>query len=185
MTRLRFPIAAAGLAGLAAACTTTAPAPAPSPAASVGGALCRLGFSAIPIRALASGHHLVDVTLNGKPATFVVDTGAGGTVIHAPYATSFLGTAAATRQGEAIGAGGTTALSRYPVEALTIGGAATALTTIYALDLGSVVKALDPLAGRPVQGVIGQDVMRAQHAIVDVRQSVLYLRPIEGEASRC
>lgn len=151
----------------------------------VGAALCRMGFSAIPMRALPSGHHLVDVTLNGKPATFVVDTGAGGTVIHRAYAADYLGQATATARGEAIGAGGKTAVSSYPVETLAIGGTATNQRLIFALDLSSVVKALDPIAGRPVQGVIGQDVLRAQHGIVDVQQSVLYLMPVAGAKAQC
>jgi predicted aspartyl protease len=181
-------MAAAGLSAaalLAAGCNTVPPGARAGAAPTVGAALCSMGFSAIPMRALASGHHLVDVTLDGKPATFVVDTGAGATVLHAPYAASFLGQAAATQRGQAIGAGGSIALSAYPITGLSIGGTATGLRQIYALDLGSVVKALDPIAGRPVNGVIGQDVMRAQHAIVDVRQSVLYLMPVDGTKARC
>jgi hypothetical protein len=180
-------VAAAGLIGLASGCTTAstqAPAAAESPA-SVGQALCRMGFSEIAMRALPSGHHVVDVTLNGKPGTFVVDTGAGATVIHAPYAASFVGQAKATAQGQAIGAGGSTALTAYPVSELTIGGTATGLRQIFSIDLASVVRALEPIAGRPVHGVIGQDVMRAQHAVVDVQQSRLYLTPLAGQAVRC
>ena len=187
MRRMLIVAAAAWGLSLAAGCTGVAPESGASAArpASVADALCGMGFSAIPLRALASGHHVADVTLNGTPATFVVDTGAGGTVLHAPYAATFLGKATATPRGQAIGAGGTTAVSGYPVAELTIGGTATDLRQIFAIDLTSVVKALEPIAGRPIHGVIGQDVMRAQHAIVDVRQSVLYLMPVTGTKARC
>ena len=185
MRNLGFLAVAVGLAGLASGCAPVAAETSAGRAANVGAALCRMGFSAIPMRALASGHHVVEVSLNGKPATFVVDTGAGATAIHAPYASTLLGQASATARGQAIGAGGTTALSSYQVEALSIGGTATDLRQIYALDLTSVVKALEPLAGGPVHGIIGQDVMRAQHGVVDVQQSVLYLMPVNGAKARC
>ena len=183
----RTPLAAAALALLLAGCGT-APMAARTgvdPLPAVETALCGMGFSAVAMRALPSGHHIVDVTLNGKSATFVVDTGAGATVLHAPYAASFLGQATKTERGQAIGAGGSLALSAYPISGLSIGGTATDLKQIFALDLGSVVKALDPIAGKPVHGVVGQDVMRAQHGIVDVRQSMLYLMPVIGAAPRC
>lgn len=178
-------IGAAALGLLSSGCGTVPTARTAVGPAAVGTALCGMGFSAVPMRALPSGHHIVDVTLNGKPATFVVDTGAGATVLHAPYAASFLGQATATQRGQAIGAGGSVALSAYSISGLSIGGTATNLKQIFALDLGSVVKALDPIAGKPVNGVIGQDVMRAQHAIVDVQQSMLYLMPVGGEQARC
>lgn len=156
----------------------------PSSAAvpNVAEAMCRMGFQAIKMRSLASGHHIVDASLNGKPATFAVDTGAGMSVLHAPYGTSFLGKATSTASGIAIGAGGQTSLTQYPVQELTISGTKASLKHIVAVDLGSVVKALEGFAGKPVHGIIGQDVMRAQHAIVDVQQSVLYLRPLDGAA---
>lgn len=153
-------------------------------APNVAEAMCRMGFEPIRMRSLASGHHIVDGTLNGKPATFAVDTGAGMSVIHAPHGPAFLGKATSTASGIAIGAGGQTSLSQYPVEELTIEGTKTSLKHVVAVDIGSVTKALEGIAGKPVHGIIGQDVMRAQHAVVDVQQSVLYLRPIAGEAAR-
>jgi hypothetical protein len=151
-------------------------------ASNVAEAMCRLGFETIPMRSLATGHHIVDVTLNGKPATFAVDTGSGLTVLHAPHGPSFLGKATSTAKGIAIGAVGQTSLAQYPVQEMTIAGTKTKLKHVVAVDIGTVVKALEGFAGKPVHGIIGQDVMRAQHAVVDVQQSVLYLRPAAGEA---
>ncbi len=149
--------------------------------ATVAQALCALGYSSIPLRTLPSGHHVVDVSLNGRPATFVVDTGAGRTVIHQPYAQSFGLQAGGGPVGTAIGAGGSTSVSRVGVNNLTIATTRTALTGVFALDLSHVVKALDPIVGSPVHGIIGQDVMQAQHAIIDVQQARLYLNPLANE----
>ena len=84
---------------------------------------------------------------------------------------------------EQVGAVGQTSLAQYPVEELTIAGTRTKLKHVVAVDIGTVVKALEGFAGKPVHGIIGQDVMREQHAVVDVQQSVLYLQPLEGAAA--
>lgn len=176
-----------GLAALVAsaaylgACTPLESSRAPAATATVAQALCALGYSSIPLRTLPTGHHVVDVSLNGRPATFVVDTGAGRTVIHKPHAQSFGLQEGGGPVGTAIGAGGSTAVSRVGVNDLTIATTRTALTGIFALDLAHVVKALDPIVGSPVHGIIGQDVMQAQHAIIDVQQSRLYLNPLPNE----
>ena len=169
-------------AALLSACTAAGTPDAAGAAPNVAEAMCRMGFKAIPMRSLMSGHHIVDATLNGKAATFAVDTGAGMSVLHAPYGATYLGKATSTASGIAIGAGGQTSLSQYPVKELTIAGTPTGLKHIVAVDIGTVVEALEGVAGKPIHGIIGQDVMRAQHALVDVQQSILYLRPVEGKA---
>lgn len=148
---------------------------------SVAQALCALGYSSIPLRTLPSGHHVVEGSLNGRPATFVVDTGAGRTVIHQPHLAKFGLQPGGGPVGTAIGAGGATAVSRVGINDLTVASTKTSLTGIFALDLSHIVKALDPIVGSPVHGVIGQDVMQAQHAVIDVQQARLYLSPLAGE----
>jgi hypothetical protein len=44
-----------------------------------------------------------------------------------------------------------------------------------------VVTALDRLVGSPVHGIVGQDIMQAQNAIIDVQQERLYLKPLQDE----
>jgi predicted aspartyl protease len=176
---MKMPIILAAAASLAA-CTGGERAGSTGAAPNVAEAMCRMGFEAIPMRSLVSGHHIVDGTLNGKSATFAVDTGAGMSVLHAPHGNAFLGQATSSASGIAIGAGGQTSLAQYPVQELRIAGIRTALKQIVAVDIGTAVKALEGFAGKTVHGIIGQDVMRAQHAVVDVQQSVLYLRPTES-----
>lgn len=144
-------------------------------------ALCALGYSSIPLRTLPTGHHVANVTVNRRPATFVVDTGAGKTVIHRPYADGFGLSASGEAQGTAIGAGGATAVNQFRVDDFAIDTTRTALTRAFAMDLSHVVKALDPIVGSPVHGIVGQDIMQAQHAIIDVQQERLYLKPLQGD----
>ncbi|MEO1922769.1 MAG: retropepsin-like aspartic protease [Sphingomonadaceae bacterium] len=144
-------------------------------------ALCALGYISIPLRTLASGHHIVAGSINGVPATFVVDSGAGRTVVHSPYVAQFFLDTSSGEQGTAIGAGGSTAVSAAPIRELMISTTRTSLERVYAMDLTHVVNALDSLAGDPIHGIVGQDVMQAQHAIIDVQEARLYLKPIEVE----
>lgn len=176
----RVLVTAGALALLAAA----PPAPAPNPA--VATALCALGFSAVPMRRLAAGQHLIDVRINGRPAAFIVDTGASGTVIDDAAAAGFgLKPGANLKGATVIGATGSTGLRQLIADSFVIGDVRTALTRVYAVDLSPMVKAVRAMTGKPLEGVIGQDLMRAQHAVVDVAQSRLYLMPLPGEPSNC
>jgi hypothetical protein len=182
MRRLFVPIAAA-LLGAGAALGACAPVESQSKSAAtqtVAQAMCALGHSAIPLRTLPTGHHLADVTVNGKAGKFIVDTGAGRTVVHQPYVDLFELRAGGPR-GTAIGAGGATAISQVGVASFQIASTRTALDHLFAMDLSHAVRALDPIVGSPVHGIVGQDVMQAQHAIIDVRQERLYLKPLQGE----
>ena len=148
---------------------------------SVAQALCALGYSSIPLRTLPTGHHVVDVTVNGRRANFMVDTGAGGTVIHRDYASAFGLQTNGGRAAKAVSAGGVTAAKWVAVKEFTIAGTRTALSAVYTLDLSHFVNATVAMVGGPVHGIIGHDILRTQHAIIDVQQERLYLKPLEGE----
>jgi hypothetical protein len=172
------------LFALLSACTvpmTDGPATRTGSRAPVADALCRLGFRAVPLRTLPTGHHLVEVQLNGRPGTFVLDTGAGATVLHAPLAQEFGVTGAALAQGGAIGLGGSQAVSSFAIESFTIGEVPTRLRRVATLNLGQVVGALTPLAGRPVHGVVGQDVLAQHRAVIDVRAPAVYLMEADAD----
>jgi hypothetical protein len=154
----------------------------PAPPVTVQHALCMLGYNSIPLRTLPTGHHITAVTVNGKPSTFVVDTGAGRTVIHRPYAQELGLDVAPGKHVMAIGPGGSTSAAAVGVREFAIQGTRTSLTRLFAMDLSQVVGALDPIVGTPVAGIIGQDILQAQHAIIDVEQSRLYLRPLGGQS---
>jgi len=147
----------------------------------VAGALCRLGFRAVPLRTLPTGHHLVEVQLNGRPGTFVLDTGAGGTVLHQAFAEQFGVTGTALSQGGAIGLGGSQSVSRFAIQNFTIGPVSTRLSRVSTLNLGQVVNALTPIAGRQVHGVAGQDVLSQHRAVIDVRAPAVYLMESDAD----
>jgi hypothetical protein len=180
MSRLALPVIAA-LAGALSACAPLDSKSKPAAAQTAAQALCALGHSAITLRTLPTGHHIADVTVNGKAAKFIVDTGAGRTLVHQPYVEQFELRPGGGQAGTAIGAGGAVAINQVGVTSLAIANTRTALKQLFAIDLSHAVKALDPIVGSPVHGIIGQDILQAQHAIIDVRQERLYLKPLQGE----
>src|SRR3546814_20833655 len=48
------------------------------------------------------------------------------------------------------------------------------------MDLSHIVRAIAATNQQPIQGLIGQDVIRDQQAIIDVEHSVLYLKTVDG-----
>ena len=149
----------------------------PQKAGSIDQAMCQLGFTAVPMRELLTGHHLVEARLNGKPASFVVDTGANRTVLHAPFAGEFGLTGKPIGMGGAIGVGGAVKASQAAVESLAIGGVAIRQSRIMMTDLGQVTNLLSPISGSKVYGIIGQDVLKEHRAVIDVAKPLLYLVP--------
>jgi hypothetical protein len=144
---------------------------------------CRAGFTTIRMTPLASGHHSVSVMLNGKPGAFLVDTGAGATVIHSPYLHHFALTAAAAGTGG--NANGKIRLDAVRVSAFAVGGARTRLHQMYAMDLSYIVDAVSAESARPIEGLIGQDVLRDQKAMIDFDRSVLYLANSDSAGKVC
>ncbi len=136
---------------------------------------CRPGFTTIRMTPLASGHHSVSVVLNGKPGIFLVDTGAGATIVNARYLAKFALESSSVAAGIAASGGGKASYEPVSIAALTVGGARTRLHRIYAMDISYLVDAVSASSAAPIEGLIGQDVLRDQKAMIDFDQSVLYL----------
>jgi hypothetical protein len=95
----------------------------PQEAGTVDQAMCLLGFTGIPLRAAAvTGHHLVEVELNGQRGAFVLDTGANVTVIDQRYVEQFGLEPLGGLRGQAYGIGGGQRASLARIEGLSIAG---------------------------------------------------------------
>jgi hypothetical protein len=147
----------------------------PQKAGSVDQAMCLLGFTAVPLRELLTGHHLVEAKLNGKAASFVLDTGANATVLHAPFAAEFGLSGKPIGGAGAIGLGGAIKASQVRIKSLEIGGMPIRRDRLLTTDLAQVVKLLGPMSGGTIYGIIGQDVMKEHRAVIDVAKPILYL----------
>lgn len=162
----------------------------PEEAGTVDHALCLLGFTAVPLRELLTGHHLVELTLNDRPGAFVLDTGASATVLHAPYAARFGLSGKAGLPGGAIGLGGTMKATQVGIESMTLGGVPIRQSRIAMTDLSQLTGLLGTLSGTTIVGIVGQDVMKEHRAVIDVARPILYLIPEDRgpapvDAARC
>ncbi len=162
----------------------------PGEAGTVDHAMCLLGFTGVPLRELMTGHHLVDVELNGRKGTFVLDTGANKSVLHAGYAEQ-LGIGEGTAMpGTAIGLGGAMKARQVRIERMEIGSLPIRQSRVMTADLSQLTNLLGPLSDDTIYGLIGQDVMKEHRAVIDVSRPILYLieadeDPAPVPAERC
>ena len=111
----------------------------------------------------------VPVHINGKgPHTFVLDTGAGNSVITPDLAES-LGIKAQQVPGIARGIGGDVQLQLAPIEYLSIGSAQIMNTQLVVLDLSRV----SPRGKLIKNGIIGYDFLRNFESVIDYPQKRL------------
>ena len=175
------------LAAASACDALTVQAPGPEPeyrpgeAGTVDHALCLLGFTAVPLRRTrATGHHLVEARLNGREGLFVLDTGANLSVIDDDHAARFGLSERGSVRGGGAAIGGAIDARQVGIESLELGGIPVRQRRIVVADLGHLADALAPLAGAPVHGLIGQDVLNEHRAVIDMARPLLYL--IEADA---
>jgi hypothetical protein len=133
------------------------------------------GYSTFKLTKLPTGHETIEGTINGVAGTFVLDSGAGGTVLHKDRLEKF-GIAGSSGAQEGAGAGGAVAIGSHAVTGFTLGGRPVPLTTIYSTDLDSVVGRLKAATGVEVDGVVGQDVLSGYSAVINIGTSELYLK---------
>ena len=141
--------------------------------------LDRQGYVAIPITENIAGHLLIEVIVNETPGLFILDTGAGTTVVDSNKVdalhlhvekdnTSFTGA----------GAGGL-GLEVCPSEGNTITMGKFTLTDfmITVMSLEHVSQSLLQIgANEEVTGIIGVDILKPSKAIIDYSKMTLYLQ---------
>ena len=193
MRRLKiqpFVLAALLLAGACSEAAAPAPDYRPEEAGTVDRAMCLLGFAAVPLREVATGHHLVEATLNGEKGSFVLDTGANATVLDLAHAQRFRVTGRSGGLGGAIGVGGGGTANQVGIQSLRVGAVDIRQRRIVTTDLSQLLGVMNRLTGRTVYGIIGQDVLQEHRAIIDVARPMLYLMeqdrdPAPVSAERC
>ena len=115
--------------------------------------------------------------INGVTGRFVVDTGAGRSVIEASRRQKF-GLAKTDRtSGVAIGAGGNLPLHMSHGNRLQIGTYVDQGFTAYLMPLDQVNLAFLRRGQAQIDGVIGADVLRSGSAVIDYGRPILYLKP--------
>jgi len=158
-----FLLRAAALGALLSACAHHAgdlPAPA-SPAASQGGTPFVLASEQAPLV-------LVPVRIgDAGPFTFVLDTGASGTLVSTRTAAALH--LVAGPGAIATGAGGEAAVSMATIERMSVGGTFVNHLSVAVADLPQVEKAI----GRSIDGVVGYDFFGSKCVVLDYTSKVV------------
>ncbi len=168
-------VAALLCAGLGAGPLSAAPPP------EMGAALEARGYVAVPMRRHGATHLAIEARVNGVPGTFILDTGAGRTVVDTAVQSRFDPDRAARAAGRATGAGaGGMAIAALPGNRLRIGDYRDDAFTLHFLALDHVNAAFSQRGEAPVAGVVGADVLERGGAIIDYPNLRLYLRTPEA-----
>ena len=140
------------------------------------------GFTRIPIRLNANDHFDVQGALNGHATRFLVDTGSATTLIDTQIAVRS-GTGVTALAG--VGAGGAGGLaegvSRTAVKELAIGNFKLANAEVVVAHVSRDIL-LSKSAGEANAGVLGQEYLSSNFAVIDMGGMALYLRHPD---SRC
>ncbi len=140
-------------------------------------ALSLQGYSSIALTRLKSGHLVLQARINGVPGRFVLDTGAGRSVIEAARHGKFKLARTDRKLAMATGAGGDVPLRMSHGNRLQIGGYLDYGFTAYLMPLDQVNLAFLRRGDDGIDGVIGGDVLRSAHAVIDYAGRRLYLKP--------
>ena len=125
----------------------------------------------MPLTREKSHHITVEARLAGRPARFIVDTGAGRTIVDVSAAAEYkLKLQAHSKKGRGIGSAATP-MSSIAKHDLHLAGVDLSKTKLLAIDL-SHLKLTKAKVG-PVVGVIGADVLWRHHALIDYGKSLM------------
>ena len=140
------------------------------------------GFAKVKLVKIATGHDVVRAVINGVAGRFVLDTGAGKTVLNEARKKEYGIAEGMIRSETGAGAGGEFQVRYYPAKSVVLGQMNMELTEVATADLDNVVGALGRAAGFRIDGIIGQDALANADAILDVDGETLYLKKWSGDS---
>jgi hypothetical protein len=133
-------------------------------------------YSSIQLEKFISGHLHLNMKINGVEGRFILDTGAGATVIENTVYEKFkLNIEDSAIKGA--GAGGTNMnLKQSAGNKVVIKGVKKSDVTLYVMDLSHVNDAMEKMDIEPVDGVIGADLLKEYGMIIDYPNLMLYYK---------
>lgn len=136
-------------------------------------------YKAIPMNKLISGHLYFEVEINGQKGLFILDTGAGGSVVEEKRKEKFK--LKTEKPGlldyQVVGAGGsqlsggTSLDNKLKIKDFTIDDFSLVL-----MNLEHINSAFRQLGIKEIDGVIGADILSDGRAIIDYTGMILYLK---------
>ena len=138
--------------------------------------LATRGFTRIPMRLTANDHFDVEGALNSHATRFIVDTGSANTLIDTQVAVKS-GTGVTALTGYGAGAAGNLAegVNRTGVKELAVGNFKLANAEVVVAHVSGEIL-LSKSATESNAGVLGQDYLSTNFAVIDIGGRALYLR---------
>lgn len=134
------------------------------------------GFRSVPIRVSETYNLYVDAAINGEPARLMVDTGAFATLLHRGFVRRLhvpIHQTAFSSSGVNLKQRGV-AIAR--IRRLSVGSVDILGKDVAVVDLEGLIHS-DLLRGsQPVAGLLGAEILRSHHGIIDFGTRTLYLK---------
>lgn len=138
--------------------------------------LTQNGYIKIEMDKMATGHLRLSAQVNGVDGDFVLDTGAGVTVVD-KKSKEKLKMQSADTKATATGAGGTDLqLENSEKNNFKIGELEIIEQALTLMSLDHVNNAFEANGLKRVDGVIGSDILTARKAVIDFSKIILYLK---------
>jgi predicted aspartyl protease len=143
--------------------------------------LTKRGFHAIRMFDNQVGHYTTPVIMDGRIESFIIDTGAGATVIDENYARRM---GYELEEMEGFGGGiGNIRMSIYTlnIDKLDLSGFILENITVIAMDLSHVHESLEMKgADSNIHGIIGADILKSSQAVIDYGSQMMFLKLVDG-----
>lgn len=142
-----------------------------------------MNYIELPIKIInieGDGFHIVtEGLINGKPARFVVDTGASRTVFDKDRILNYINNPEfAEKEGFSAGIGGTDISSFiFEIEELSFGDLKINDYQAVAMDLSNINTSYEMIKLPPIDGVLGGDLLRKHNAVISYRLKKIRLFP--------
>lgn len=138
--------------------------------------LLKQGYSKIQLKKLMSGHLQLTAKINEVKGNFILDTGAGKTVIEKQQKEKFKLTSKELNE-TAVGAGGANlAIQNSKNNSFTLGDLLLTNMEFILMSLDHVNVAFEQMGMEKIDGVIGADILTNQKAIIDYVNLIIYLK---------
>ncbi|TRY29310.1 aspartyl protease family protein [Aliiglaciecola sp. M165] len=138
--------------------------------------MAKRGYEKVQLQKLSTGHDTVNAKINGVDGLFIVDTGAITAFSQSLKAKFGFANAERLRTLEAAGAGGPISIDYYSTSSFAVGDRVIPVQQIGSTNLNDVRRGIYNATGRYVDGLIGQDILMVNQAVIDVKHQHLYLK---------
>lgn len=134
------------------------------------------GYKRVKFKISKTQHLLIKGKINGIEGKFILDTGASNSCVDF-QGIDFFGLSASDSNTKAAGAGGIGMLTQTSVKnRLKLGRWSTKNLGLVIFDMSHVNQALQQYNAKPVNGIIGADILMKGKAIIDYHNNCFYLK---------